>query len=66
MVLANGQYMFSCAGNGDYSLHVPLDSNGQVTIQVFAAGFAPYKVKIDEFLPQPMNDILLARASECP
>jgi hypothetical protein len=63
MVLANGQYMFSCAGNGDYSLYVPLDSNGQVTIQVFAAGFAPYKIKIDEF--QPVNDILLARASEC-
>jgi hypothetical protein len=58
--------MFSCGGTGGYNLDVPLDSNGQVTLQGFAAGFAPYKVKIDEFLPQPMNDILLARASECP
>jgi hypothetical protein len=63
MVLANGQYMFSCDGTGSYNLYVPLDLNGQVTVQVFADGFAPYKVKIDEF--QPANEVLLARASEC-
>jgi hypothetical protein len=64
MVLANGQYMFSCGANmGIYNLNVPLDSNSQVKIQVFAANFAPYKIKIDEF--QLANDVLLARASEC-
>ena len=63
MVLANGQYMFSCNGNGDYNMDVPLDSNGQVTIQVYADGFAPYIVKIDAY--QPVNDLLLAYAVEC-
>jgi len=63
MVLANGQYMFSCGGAGSYNLNVPLDSNGQATIQVFADGFAPYKVKVDEF--QLVNDALMTRASEC-
>jgi len=28
MVLANGQYIFSCDGAGTYSLDVPLDDNG--------------------------------------
>ncbi len=44
MVLANGQYMFSCGANaGIYDLAVPLDSNGQVTLYVFVSGFQPYK-----------------------
>lgn len=42
MVLANGQHMFSCGGSGDYSLSAPLDDNNLLTLQVFAAGFAPY------------------------
>jgi hypothetical protein len=44
MVLANGQYMFSCGGMGAYSLEVPLDDEGEVTLFVFADGFAPYRV----------------------
>jgi hypothetical protein len=44
MVLANGQYMFSCgASSGAYDLTVPLDGNGEVTLYVFASGFQPYK-----------------------
>jgi hypothetical protein len=43
MALANGQYMFSNAGNGEYELEVPLDENGQVTLFAFADGFAPLK-----------------------
>jgi parallel beta-helix repeat protein len=44
MVLANGQYIFSCgAKNGTYDLTVPLDANGQITLYVFASGFQPYK-----------------------
>ena len=42
MVLANGQYMFSCDGSGSYSLNVPLDANGQITLFSFADGFAPF------------------------
>jgi len=44
LVLANGQYMFSCDGNGTYSLNVPLDEQGQVTLFAFADGFAPFRV----------------------
>lgn len=44
MVLANGQYMFSCGGDGDYSLDVPLDDRGKVTLFAFADGFAPFRV----------------------
>jgi hypothetical protein len=44
LVLANGQYMFSCDGNGAYRLNVPLDDQGQVTLFAFADGFAPYRV----------------------
>jgi len=44
LVLANGQYMFSCDGNGTYSLNVPLDDQGQVTLFAFADGFAPFRV----------------------
>ena len=44
MVLANGQYMFSCGGDGAYSLNVPLDPQGQVTLFAFADGFAPFRV----------------------
>lgn len=42
MVLANGQYMFSCDGTGGYDLGVPLDDQGQVTLFAFADGFAPF------------------------
>jgi len=44
MVLANGQYMFSCDGTGAYSLTVPLDDEGQVTLFSFADGFAPFRI----------------------
>ena len=45
LVLANGQSMFSCNENqGQFSLDVPLDQDGNVTLMVFAAGFKPYKL----------------------
>ena len=44
MVLANGQYMFTCSGDGSYSLDVPLDpANGSVTLFSFCSGLPPYK-----------------------
>jgi hypothetical protein len=47
MVLANGQYVFSCDGTGAYSLYVPLDDKGQVTLFSFADGFAPFRITAD-------------------
>ncbi len=43
MVLANGQYMFTCSGDGSFNLNVPLDPNGQITVFSFCSGLAPYK-----------------------
>jgi len=43
LVLANGQFMFSCSPIGTYSLDVPQDSAGQVTLFGFADGHFPYK-----------------------
>ena len=51
LVLANGQSMFSCGGAGQYSLDVPLDQDGNVTLMVFAAGFKPYKRVINSQNP---------------
>ena len=63
MVLANGQYMFSCDGTGSYFLKIPLDNNGQFKLQVYADGFAPTIQSFDEF--SPANDVRMARAVEC-
>ncbi len=45
MVLANGQHMFTCSPNpvGEYSLDVPLDTNGEITLYGFCSGQAPFK-----------------------
>jgi len=43
LVLANGQFVFSCSPTGSYSLDVPLDSAGQVTLFAFAEGHFPFK-----------------------
>lgn len=63
MVLANGQYMFSCDGSGSYNLHIPLDADGQFKMQVYADGFAPSIQYFDEY--QTNNTVKMARASEC-
>jgi hypothetical protein len=63
IVLANGQYMFSCDGSGSYALNIPLDNNGQFKLQVYADGFAPTIQTFDEF--QAINDVRMARAAEC-
>jgi hypothetical protein len=44
LVLANGQYMFSCgASQGRYDLTVPVDAYGNITLFGFADGFQPYR-----------------------
>jgi len=63
MVLANGQFMFTCDGSGQYALNIPLDNNGQFKLQVYAQGFAPTIQTFDEF--SPINDVRMARAVEC-
>jgi hypothetical protein len=63
LVLANGQFAFSCDGSGSYALNVPLNANGQFKLQVYADGFAPTIQTFDEF--QAINDVRMARASEC-
>jgi hypothetical protein len=63
MVLANGQFMFSCDGSGSYALNIPLDTNGQFKLQVYADGFAPTIQSFDEF--SATNDVRMARAVEC-
>jgi len=63
MVLSNGQHMFSCDGTGGYALNIPLDTNGQFKLQIYADGFAPTIQTFDEF--KAMNDVRMARASEC-
>ncbi|MCP4352974.1 MAG: hypothetical protein GY795_46580 [Desulfobacterales bacterium] len=47
MVLANGQHMFTCDPVGEYSLEVPADDNGQITIFGFADGFKPFKQTVE-------------------
>ena len=63
MVLTNGQHMFSCDGTGSYFLKIPLDSNGQFKLQVYADGFAPSIRAFDEF--KTTNIVRMARAVEC-
>ena len=63
MVLANGQSMFSCDGEGRYALNIPLDVNGQFKLQVYADGFAPAIQRFDEFSTN--NDVRMAYAVEC-
>lgn len=62
MVLANGQYVFTCGQEtGLYDLEVPLDPNtGEITFQVFASGFSPFR---KAFTPSQAlcNDIVMAR-----
>lgn len=55
LVLVNGQSIFSCNPSGPFELlDVPLDANGQLEAQIFAAGFAPFKQKVTPTGPNLM------------
>ncbi len=43
MVLANGQYAFSCENMGKYELKVPLNENREIVLFGFCDGFQPFK-----------------------
>ena len=58
MVLANGQYMFTCSGDGSYTLNVPIDEKGEITLFSFCSGRPPYKEILfvdEEFKPIDTN-----------
>jgi hypothetical protein len=63
MALANGQFGFTCDGSGSYAAAIPLDTNGQFKLQIYADGFAPTIQTFDEFSPN--NDVRMAYAAEC-
>ena len=67
MILAGGKYMFSCGANlGVYNLRVPLNDNGQIKLQIYADGYAPYILIFDEFhTVNNVNDIQMTPASQC-
>ena len=63
MVLANGQYMFTCGDDlGLYDLIVPLDENGQITLYGFCSGFSPFKAILTPAQAQNY-DIYMTRAA---
>jgi hypothetical protein len=64
MVLASGQYTFSCNPPGVFSLtDVPLEDDDTVKRQIYADGFFP---KIDT-LPESTNeDVVMTRSGVCP
>ena len=47
MVLINGQYAFTCSGDGRFAMEVPLDGNGQISVQAFCSGRSPFKQTFD-------------------
>lgn len=64
MVLANGQYTFTCGDNpGLWSLDVPLDQSEKITLYGFCAGFAPFKATLTTQEAQNYN-ISMTRAAE--
>ena len=62
MILINGQSMFSCNKNlRRYSLEVPLDSSGNVTLQAFVAGFQPHREAFPGPYIKPFNQVQTER-----
>ena len=63
MVLANGQFMFTCGNDlGVYDLEVPVDQECKITLYGFASGFAPFKTVLSPWQAQDF-DILMTRAA---
>jgi hypothetical protein len=57
MVLANGQHMFTCSGDGSFSLNVPLDKEGKITLFSFCSGLSPFRTTI---YPEDGEDMAIA------
>jgi hypothetical protein len=65
MVLASGQYMFSCNPWGDFSLaDLPRESDGTVKRQIYADGFFP---RIDRLVDTSLDElVVMTRSGNCP
>ena len=64
MVLASGQFIFSCNPNGVFSLPgLPREKNGTVKRQVYADGFFP---KIDILAGSSDDAVVMNRSGTCP
>ncbi len=56
LVLANGQFMFTCGDalpQGDFDLTVPLDDQGKITLFGFSAGLLPFQQTFSPSAPTP-------------
>ncbi len=56
LVLANGQFMFTCGDalpKGDFDLTAPLDDQGQITLFGFSAGLLPFQQTFSPTSPAP-------------
>jgi hypothetical protein len=63
MVLANGQFMFTCGNNlGVFHLEVPVDEDCEITLYGFASGFSPFKTVLSPGQAQDF-DINMTRAA---
>ena len=66
MVLANGQYMFSCTPAGKYNLYVPTDDNGHITLFAFCDGLPPFKKIITPYQETVISDIRMDSGTDFP
>ncbi len=66
MVLANGQYTFSCEKDGAYDLEVPLGSGGKITLFVFCEGIQPYKYEWSVYFPDEKFEMAIRQAVNKP
>jgi hypothetical protein len=64
MVLASGQYMFSCNPVGDFALYnLPREPDGRVKLQIYADGFRPYIIYVNQ---SSTLNIVMTAAGACP
>ncbi|MFO7552415.1 MAG: hypothetical protein R6W80_13485 [Haliea sp.] len=64
LVLASGRTVFSCNPRGPFSLSgLPLENDGSVNLQVYAAGFLPFFKNLTSFEPQ---EVRMTRAGGAP
>ena len=64
MVLASGQFMFSCDPPGVYSLTgLPSENNGTVKRQIYADGFFP---QVDVLTGSSNETVVMLRSGTCP
>ena len=64
MVLINGEFMFSCDGNGQYQLSFPLDSSAQATVFAFVDGLAPFRQVVTPGSTSQTQNIVVSPSSD--